>query len=171
MDACTQASAKTGQSFQGLAQRLTLHPQLDLMVVTEAVLEAGEEVEMEVGLEEGVVDVAVDVMEVCEILCSWRRYLSVKKHCCWMVLSFSVPSWDTHKGCWGLKLLKLVELLELVEQMELMEQMEPMELMKLQGPLGQAQQSPMRSQQELLPLGQHDHLVLLYWWDMELHCS
>lgn len=57
----------------GLALRLTLPLQSDLMVGTEqeAVLVGGVEVEMEVGLEVGVEGVAGDVMEVCENLCSW----------------------------------------------------------------------------------------------------
>ncbi len=54
------------------------------MVGTEpgAVLVGEEEVEMEVVSEVGVEGVTGDVMEVCENLCSWRRYLSAKKHCC-----------------------------------------------------------------------------------------
>lgn len=54
-----------------------------------AVLVEEVEVEMEAGWEEGAEGVAGDVMEVCENLCSWRKYLSVKRRCCLMVLSFS----------------------------------------------------------------------------------
>lgn len=71
------------------------------MVRTElgAVLVGEVEVVMEAGSEVGVEGVAGDVMEVCENLCSWRRYLSVKRRCCWRVSGFSGLSLDTRMGC------------------------------------------------------------------------